>query len=95
MPSGVDRKAPQQQDHPGSSQEWEAAQDPAESRQNLRRVRCCGAETDPWLRIVLEKLVAHYKRHEDIAEAPAGLAAGECPTVPFFTVELDFTLARV
>ena len=56
---------------------------------------CCGAETDPWLRIVLEKLVAHYKRHEDIAEAPAGLAAGECPTVPFFTVELDFTLARV
>jgi protocatechuate 3,4-dioxygenase beta subunit len=40
-----------------------------------------------------EGLVAHYVRHDDIAEAPAGLAAGERLTAPFFTVDFDFVLA--
>ena len=42
---------------------------------------------------VRQGLLARYKRHEDIAEAPAGLVAGERLTVPFFTVEFDFALA--
>ena len=42
---------------------------------------------------VREGLLVHYKRHEDVAEAPAGLAAGEGLAVPFFSVDFDFVLA--
>ncbi len=42
---------------------------------------------------VREGLVTRYRRHEDIAEAPGGLAAGAHLTVPFFIVDFDFVLA--
>ena len=42
---------------------------------------------------VREDLVMLYARHDDLAELPPGLEAGDRIQAPFFTVDFDFTLA--
>ncbi|MGI9482110.1 MAG: dioxygenase [Hyphomicrobiales bacterium] len=54
-------------------------------------------EDDPYLDEdavfgVRETLILKYRKHDDLAELPAGLAAADKITVPFYSVDFDFTL---
>lgn len=43
---------------------------------------------------VREDLIMHYQRQDDPVNAPAGLAAADRLTIPYYTVDFDFRLAK-